>query len=104
MEYSTKQELTQNVANWIDQHSRHSFNRFRSLYLHGRAYKMGSNTGHNLHSILYEGEKLLHDIFQGPFESLRASMVPGSTLQKDTSLITDMARIKGSTLRSVTKD
>ncbi|KAL9067124.1 MAG: hypothetical protein Q9161_007116 [Pseudevernia consocians] len=72
MGYSTKQELTRTVANWMDQLSRLKFNKMGSLYCRLTARQMEFYMGPTLHSRLYEGDRLLHDIPRGPFESLHA--------------------------------
>ncbi len=72
MEYSTKQELTRTVANWMDQISRLRFNKIGSLYCRQRDQEMEFYMGPTLHSRLYEGEKLLHNTPRGPFDSLYA--------------------------------
>ena len=72
MGYSTKQELTRTVANWMDQISRLKFHRIGSLYCRLRAHQMEFYMGPTLHSRLYEGDRLLHDNPRGPFESLNA--------------------------------
>lgn len=72
MGYNTKQELTKVVAKWMDQLSRLKFNTTGSLYCRLRAHQMEFYMGPTLHSRLYEGDRLLHDIRRGPFESLHA--------------------------------
>ena len=70
--YSTKQELTKTVANWMDQLSRFEFNKIGSLYCRLSARQMEFYMGPTLHSRLYEGDRLLHGNPRGPFESLHA--------------------------------
>lgn len=72
MGYSTKQELTRTIAYWMDQLSRLRFNKIGSLYCRPRACQMEFYMGPTLHSRLHEGDRLLHDIHRGPFESLHA--------------------------------
>lgn len=71
MGYTTKQELTRTVANWVDQFSRLKFDKIGSLYCRQRAGQMEFYMGYTLHSRLYEGDRLLYDVPRGPFESLR---------------------------------
>ena len=72
MGYSTKKKLSRTVANWMDQLSRLKFNKIGSLYYRLRDCQMEFYMGPTLHSRLYEGDRLLHDIDRGPFESLHA--------------------------------
>ncbi len=72
MGYSTKQELIRIIASWMDQLSRLKFNKIGSLYCRQKAGQMEFYLGPTLHHRLYEGDRLLHDIPRGPFESLHA--------------------------------
>lgn len=72
MAYSSKQKLSRTVANWMDQLSRLQFNQIGSLYCRPRDCQMEFYMGPTLHSRLYEGDRLLHDVDRGPFESLHA--------------------------------
>ena len=72
MGYSTKQDLARTIAAWMDQLSRLKFDQIGSLYCRLRAGQMEFYMGPTLHSRLYEGDRLLHDVPRGPFESLHA--------------------------------
>ena len=72
MEYQAKEKLTKTVAKWMDQLSRHEFSKIGSLYCRQRAGRMEFYMGPALHSRLYEGDRLLQDVFRGPFDSLQA--------------------------------
>lgn len=72
MGYNTKQKLTRTIADSMDQISRLEFHKIGSLYCRPRDCQTDFYLGPTLHSRLYEGDRLLHDIDRGPFESLHA--------------------------------
>ena len=72
MAYSTKKVVAKTVANWVNQISRHKFDRIGSLYCRQRADQMEFYMGPTLQSQLYEGDRLLYDIHRGPFDSIQS--------------------------------
>ena len=72
MGYSTKKMVVKTVAEWVNQISRHQFDRIGSLYSRQRAGQMEFYMGPTLHSRLFEGDRLLYDIPRGPFESIQS--------------------------------
>ena len=72
MAYSTKKVIAKTVADWVNQISRHKFDKICSLYSRQRAGQMEFYMGPTLHNRLYEGDRLLYDIPRGPFESIQS--------------------------------
>ena len=72
MGYSTKKVIAKTVANWVNQISRHKFDKIGSLYCRQRAGQLEFYMGPTLHNRLYEGDRLLYDIPRGPFESIQS--------------------------------
>ena len=70
LEYSTKKELAKTAANWVNQISKHKFDKIGSLYFRQTASQMQFYMGPTLQSRLYEGDRLLYDVPRGPFNSL----------------------------------
>ena len=72
MGYSTKKVIAKTAANWVNQISRHKFDKIGSLYCRQRAGQMEFYMGPTLHNRLFEGDRLLYDIPRGPFESIQS--------------------------------
>ena len=72
MGYGTKTVIAKTVANWVNQISRHKFDKIGSLYCRQRAGQMEFYMGPTLQSRLYEGDRLLYDIHRGPFDSVQS--------------------------------
>ena len=72
MAYSTKKGIAKTVADWVNQISRHKFDKICSIYSRQRAGQMEFYMGPTLHNRLYEGDRLLYDIPRGPFESMQS--------------------------------
>ena len=72
MGYSTKKVIAKTVADWVNQISRHKFDKIGSLYSRQKAGQMEFYMGPALHSRLFEGDRLLYDVPRGPFESIQS--------------------------------
>ena len=72
MAYSTKKGIAKTVADWVNQISRHKFDKICSIYSRQRAGQMEFYMGPTLHNRLYEGDRLLYDVPRGPFESIQS--------------------------------
>ncbi|MCJ1456985.1 Phosphotransferase enzyme [Mycoblastus sanguinarius] len=70
--YKAKENITIQVAGWADELSRSRFNKIGSIYMRHTPTQLEFYLGPLMDYRLYEGDRLLHEVYRGPFESLQA--------------------------------
>ena len=72
MEFDTKQNLTRKIASWMAELSRLKFNEIGSIFMRHRQSQTEFYVGPCIHERLFDGDRLLHEIDRGPFQSVQA--------------------------------
>ncbi len=72
MEFDTKQRLVRDIAGWMTELSRFKFNKIGSIFMRYRQRHIDFYVGPMIHELLFEGDRLLHEVDRGLFRSVQA--------------------------------
>ena len=72
MKFDTKQSVIRKIASWMAELSRFEFSKIGSIFMRYRQSQMEFYIGPAIHERLFEGDRLLHQIDRGPFQSIQA--------------------------------
>lgn len=71
MKFDSKQSVIRKLASWMAELSRFEFSEIGSIFMRYRQSQMEFYIGPAIHERLFEGDRLLHQIDRGPFQSIQ---------------------------------
>ena len=71
MDFDAKQGLTRIIASWMVELSRIKFSKIGSIFMRYRESQLEFYIGPLIHERLHEGDRLLHEVDRGPFQSIQ---------------------------------
>ena len=72
MEFDAKQSLVQSIASCMAELAQFRFSKLGSIFMRYRQHDIDFYIGPAIHERLFDGERLLHDVDRGPFQSVQA--------------------------------
>lgn len=72
MKFDAKHALTRKVASWMAELSRFEFSKIGSIFMRSRQHQLEFYIGPTIHERLFEHDRISHQIYRGPFQSVQA--------------------------------